>query len=262
MPQYGGSREDEPMLNAGPPEPRQKEFGRTEAQWDWFTYGGECRHREAYAEISMVTPRGQFRVRAGVVGCLPVPVLVGRDCQAFAAYWTDRAAEGRRPPRHQRHRSFRHQPTPTPEESTDAEAMSPEEDRASASEDMGGAQVRKDLESHEVFSEFPPAETLQGERLGPFATAQLQDPVFTQAWRSVQMIEGQLREGVSRVTYPYFMIKNKLLYRVDQRRGEICEQLLVPKAYTSKVLYLAHTHLLGGHLGSEKTYECILTRFY
>ncbi len=50
------------------------------------------------AEISMVTPRGQFRVHAGVVRCLPVPVLVGRDCQAFAAYWTDRAAEGRRPP--------------------------------------------------------------------------------------------------------------------------------------------------------------------
>ncbi len=38
--------------------------------------------------------------------------------------------------------------------------------------------------------------------------------------------------------------------------------LLVPKAYTSKVLYLAHTHLLGGHLGSEKTYERILTWFY
>lgn len=172
------------------------------------------------AEISMVTPRGQFRVRAGVVQCLPVPVLVGRDCQAFAAYWTDRAAEGKRPPRNRRRRSFRHQPTPTPEESTDAEAMSPEEDRgeeersdstATASKDMGGAQIRKDLESHKVFSEFPPAETLQGERLGRFGTAQLQDPVLTQAWRSAQMIEGQLQEGVSRVTYPHFMIKNKLL---------------------------------------------------
>ncbi len=65
------------------------------------------------AEISMVTPRGQFRVYTGVVECLPIPVLVGRDCQAFATYWRDRAAEGKIPPRHQRRHSFRHQPTPT-----------------------------------------------------------------------------------------------------------------------------------------------------
>ncbi len=139
-------------------------------------------------------------------------MLVGRDCQAFAAYWTDRNAEGKKPPQHRSHLSFRHHPTPTPEESTDAEAMSPVEDRgeeercdstATASEDQGGAQVRKDLESYEVFSEFPPAETLQGERLGRFTTAQLQDHVLAQAWRSAQMIEGQLQEGVSRV-YPHF----------------------------------------------------------
>ncbi len=105
--------------------------------------------------------------------------------------------------------------------STDAEAMSPEEDRGdevhsdsptTASEDIGGAQVHKDLKLHKVFSEFPPAETLQGERLGQFGTAQLQDPVLTQVWRSAQMIEGQLQEGVSRATYPHIMIKKKLLY--------------------------------------------------
>ncbi len=161
------------------------------------------------AEISMVTPLGQFQVRAGVVECLPVPVLVGRDCQAFAAYWTDRAAEGKRPPRHRRRRSSRHHPNPTSEESTDAEAISLEEVRgeeehsdstATASEGLGGTQVLKDLESHKVFSEFPPAETLQGERLGRFGTAQLQDPALTQAWSNAQMVEGQLQEGVSRLT--------------------------------------------------------------
>lgn len=117
-------------------------------------------------------------------------------------------------------------------------------------------------ESNEVFSEFPPAEILQGERLGRFGTAQLQDPALSQAWGNVQVVEAQLQDRVSRLTYPHFMIKNKLLYRVDQQRGEIVEQCLVPKPYASKVLYLAHTHLLGGHLGAEKTYERILTRFY
>jgi len=37
---------------------------------------------------------------------------------------------------------------------------------------------------------------------------------------------------------------------------------LVPKRYVPKVLYLAHSHLLGAHLGVEKTYDRILGRFY
>lgn len=40
------------------------------------------------------------------------------------------------------------------------------------------------------------------------------------------------------------------------------EQLLVPQHYISRVLYSAHSHLLGAHLGTEKTYERILRRFY
>ena len=40
------------------------------------------------------------------------------------------------------------------------------------------------------------------------------------------------------------------------------EQLVVPRAYVSKVLYMAHTHLLGAHLGMDKTRERVLARFY
>ena len=58
------------------------------------------------------------------------------------------------------------------------------------------------------------------------------------------------------------MVKNKLLYRVTQKDSEICEQLLVPREYVSNVLYLAHFHLLGAHLGREKTYDRVLSHFY
>uniref|UniRef100_A0A8C1GXK8 Gypsy retrotransposon integrase-like protein 1 n=1 Tax=Cyprinus carpio TaxID=7962 RepID=A0A8C1GXK8_CYPCA len=44
--------------------------------------------------------------------------------------------------------------------------------------------------------------------------------------------------------------------------GGVVEQLLVPKPYISRVLYLAHSHLLGAHLRAEKTYKHILRRFY
>ena len=40
--------------------------------------------------------------------------------------------------------------------------------------------------------------------------------------------------------------------------GAVSEQLVVPRGYVSKVLFMAHTHLLGAHLGMEKTRERIL----
>ena len=47
-----------------------------------------------------------------------------------------------------------------------------------------------------------------------------------------------------------------------QRGDEEAEQLVVPRPYVSKVLYMAHTHLLGAHLGMDKTRDRILNRFY
>lgn len=43
---------------------------------------------------------------------------------------------------------------------------------------------------------------------------------------------------------------------------ELHEQLLVPKSYVSKVLYLTLSHVLGARLGTEKTYGRILSRFF
>ena len=37
---------------------------------------------------------------------------------------------------------------------------------------------------------------------------------------------------------------------------------MVPKPYRKLVLELAHGHFLGGHLGTEKTRERVLQRFY
>ena len=46
------------------------------------------------------------------------------------------------------------------------------------------------------------------------------------------------------------------------RGGEPIEQLLVPKSYVTRVLYLAHSHQLGAHLGVQKTHDRITARFY
>jgi len=46
------------------------------------------------------------------------------------------------------------------------------------------------------------------------------------------------------------------------KAGAPLELLLVPRPFISSVLQLAHSHMLGAHLGVEKTLERIKARFY
>ncbi|XP_035266158.1 uncharacterized protein LOC118223565 isoform X2 [Anguilla anguilla] len=233
------------------------------------------------ADIVLTTPRGSVAVRAGVVENLPVPVLVGRDCAVFDRYWKESPAnlepEGRRRPQKRRpqHTAGGAQPAwaglsgEDQAEPTDAvvegrqPTASTKETTATASEAVAENPVGlEEVGSEETFTEFAPQPGSQTGEQGRFGTAQLQDPNLTQAWRDVQEIDGMPRPGVSETTPPYFLIEQGLLYRVSRVKEERVHQLLVPKTYISKVLYLAHTHLLGAHLGAEKTYERIIERFY
>ena len=58
--------------------------------------------------------------------------------------------------------------------------------------------------------------------------------------------------------HPHFSTKGGLLYRVVEKEGEVIEQLLVPRPYISKVLFMAHSNMLGAHLGMDKTRERVL----
>ncbi|XP_064159231.1 uncharacterized protein LOC135236676 [Anguilla rostrata] len=223
------------------------------------------------ATIDMSTPRGTVAVRAGVVENLPVPVLVGRDCVIFDRYWKEAPASrnaetGRRIQKRRTHRRTEGGAQPAwaglsggdPTETVDPDievrgpTPGPEDTTATASE--AGAENPTALEEvgpSETFSEFSHRQGDPTRDHSQFGTAQLQDPNLAQAWRNVQEIEGQLQPGVSETTNPHFTVDQGLLYRVYEAKGECHKQLLVPKTYVSKVLYLAHTHLLGAHLGVE-----------
>ena len=67
---------------------------------------------------------------------------------------------------------------------------------------------------------------------------------------------------MSCLPHPHFSTRGALLYRVVERDGAVTEQLVVPRTYVSKVLHMAHTHLLGAHLGMDKTRDRVLARFY
>ena len=112
------------------------------------------------------------------------------------------------------------------------------------------------------FSDFPLAVEGGADRGGQFATAQLEDDALRNACRHVRVHEDISQDSVSGRQYSHFSTWGRLLYWVVQRGGEETEQLIVPRTYVSKVLYMAHTHLLGAHLGMDKTRERILNRFY
>ncbi|MBN3289911.1 POL2 protein, partial [Polypterus senegalus] len=61
---------------------------------------------------------------------------------------------------------------------------------------------------------------------------------------------------------PFFVLENDLLYRVATHEGEVRKLLLIPRTFRREICELAHAHLLGAHLGAEKTLERIKLRFY
>lgn len=95
-----------------------------------------------------------------------------------------------------------------------------------------------------------------------FGTAQLRDPTLLRARENPKVINGEPQYPNADKEFPYMAINQDLLYRVDKIRGEIVEQLAVPQPYRRMVLDLAHKHAMGGHLGTEKTTQRVLQRFY
>jgi hypothetical protein len=75
-------------------------------------------------------------------------------------------------------------------------------------------------------------------------------------------VDGVLLPGVNDWRYPHFAIKHNLLYQVVKHNGEAKYLLLIPSQYVRTVLRLGHTHLLGVHLGMEKTREQIKNWFH
>lgn len=96
---------------------------------------------------------------------------------------------------------------------------------------------------------------------GQYGTAQLNDQTLTNALRNVRVVK-EVHKDQGHLTFPYFAVKNGLLYWVKKSGEDVQEQLLVHKSHRSTVLHLKHTHLLGAHLGVDKIKERILQHFF
>lgn len=87
-----------------------------------------------------------------------------------------------------------------------------------------------------------------------FRATQREDPVLQEAWGKALENEDPSQVG------PYFFKHNGLLYRKGS--PDKPPQLLVPGPFRDKILFLAHSHLLGGHFSDEKTEQAKLDKFY
>ena len=252
---------------------------------------GDTRTYES-CHVVVRTPYGVFTARAGIVPHLPVPLLIGRDCPIFNRLWNpERGSRPRREPSRRTGGGARPafgatQRPATPVETSaedqlsDGNGPSPpgspvRATRSSvqrgtqgtppdASDTLTASEQDAPPESSPLteFSDFRPAGGEGTTQPGQFATAQLRDEALKHAWSHVLAHDGQNRDSLSRAPYPHFSTRGGLLYRVVEKGGDVTEQLVVPRPYVSKVLYMAHTHLLGAHLGMDKTRDRVLARFY
>ena len=88
--------------------------------------------------------------------------------------------------------------------------------------------------------------------------------------QTLERLFGLAKEGKEFTTKGYknfrFEVQKEVLYRVcDEPKGDTAvqiKQVVVPDNYRRKVMSLAHESIVGGHMGSKKTLDRILTSFY
>lgn len=209
--------------------------------------------------VKLITTKGSFNIEVGVLNTLPVPVLIGCDCPAFLRLWREahkrlsQEPRKRKPQNCKMNKSWVHLAKPFLPSPVLAQAFAAD---SSGAELAPGYRVTQNNNLGQVkMTLWPPLKRQYG-------TAQLQDPTLGNALRNVQVLEGTLVGTRLTPSYPHFAVKNGLLYQVVKSNDKVIEQLLVPQPHRSTVLQLAHMHLLGAHLGVEKTKERVLQRFF
>ncbi|XP_075949073.1 uncharacterized protein LOC142951429 [Anarhichas minor] len=209
--------------------------------------------------VKLTTTKGTFKVEVGVIRSLPVPVLIGRDCPAFRMLWREALKKLSREPR--KRKSNNSEVNKSLVNVVNPCLYTPGSVQASAEASSGADSDNSEPPpgpSEDVYDGPPELPPLKGQ----YGTAQLQDPTLGNALRNVQVLEGTLVGTRLTPSYPHFSVKNGLLYQVTRSQDLVVEQLLVPQPHRPTVLQLAHTHLLGAHLGVEKTKERVLQRFF
>ncbi|XP_077148857.1 uncharacterized protein LOC143809698 [Ranitomeya variabilis] len=219
-------------------------------------HGDTCSYLTAVISIS--TPYGSVQHKVGLVPALLQDVILGRDFPHFWQLWENQLLL------HGSCESF-----PMPSGGPELLEEDPQEDVAGevietnlqfpCSVLAGETEETEETEETQREADSHPAPGLPdlGVQLDDFHSEQMKDSTLIPARKNVKMIDGVPVEPDTRLAYPYMVLENDLLYQVEKKGEDTVQQLVVPKPYRRKVLDLAHGHIMGGHLGVQKTTERI-----
>uniref|UniRef100_A0A803JIM9 Gypsy retrotransposon integrase-like protein 1 n=1 Tax=Xenopus tropicalis TaxID=8364 RepID=A0A803JIM9_XENTR len=225
--------------------------------------GVVCVHgdRQDYptAQVTLSTPSGSMDYQVGVVPQLAYEVVLGRDFPYFLNLWAFVTYKSQESLRGTNDLEYAF---PFADVQSDEVLRSEVGCKAPTPlQVLVGDNTSSDTEPR---TSDEPERELADLEVSPvnYKSAQWEDPTLLEPRRNVQVTNGVRNNPDGSLSYPYFEVSNDLLYRVEKRGDDIHKQLLVPQAFRNTVLRLAHSHVLGGHLGVEKTKERVLRRFY
>jgi ribosomal protein L21E len=117
-------------------------------------------------------------------------------------------------------------------------------------EKKGYATFRGELQGADILTGVSDEEKEPISRAKEFSSQQKYCPSLAKAWKDA-------KQGKNN-----YFVSDKFLYHKDKVLGERIAQLLLPKIRRKDVMELAHSSVLGGHLGFRKTMERIRYSFY
>lgn len=101
------------------------------------------------------------------------------------------------------------------------------------------------------------------EKQQEFLKEQQGDDTLKVIWQN--LVQGKSRSRQTRVAESYYEVHKGLLYRMYRglgNGGKVIKQLVLPKSRRLTCMKLAHSSILGGHMGTMKTLNRIIAQFY
>ena len=144
------------------------------------------------------------------------------------------------------------------EEDVEVSIEDPKEEIGCAVKTRAQIQQEKKKITELIVQELDPVTSKQK----TFSMEQIQDDTLKRIWNGLQ--EEKLWVKTTQNGESWYECKDGILYRIykNKRRDRVLHQVVLPKLRRQQCIKLAHSSLLGGHMGVMKTLNRITNKFY
>jgi transposase InsO family protein len=123
------------------------------------------------------------------------------------------------------------------------------------------SQAKQDLIKETKPLRVPDIQIPVSEKQEEFKREQKEDSTLSTIWQ--HLTQGRSRVRQTRTAESYYEVQKGLLYRIHKRIGnKMVKQLVLPRGRRLTCMKLAHSSIMGGHMGTMKTLNRIMAQFY